>query len=237
MENNVKGAMSVYDQDYIPYIVKWGRLTNLVGILLSYLPAISIMIVYKFIPPFSAVMAGLIMQASVSGVFWFVEPISYFPVLGIPGTYMAFLSGNIGNLRLPVAVTAQEAANVEPGTEQGSIISTIGVGVSIVVNILVLTIGVLLGASVLSMLPKGVISTLNNILPAIFGAMFAQQLVAKPKIGVVAAILASGMIVLSKAGILGLLPFGGTYAIIIVSVFGSILIGRYLYKDLLKDEK
>lgn len=237
MEGKVKGVnISVYDQDYIPYIIKWGRFTNLVGILLSYLPALLLMVIYGYIPPFGAVMAGLVMQASVSGVFWFVEPISYFPVLGVPGTYMSFLSGNIGNLRLPVAVAAQEAAGVQPGTEQGSIISTIGVGVSIVVNIVILTIGVLLGASVLSLMPTNVLATLNNILPAIFGAMFAQQLVAKPKIGVVAAVLASCMIGLSKAGVLGLLPFGGTYAIIIVAVFGSILIGRYLYKDKLKDE-
>lgn len=228
--------MNVYENNYIPYIVKWGRFTNLVGVFLSFLPAILLMVVYGYVPPFGAVMAGLVMQSSVSGVFWFVEPISYFPVLGVPGTYMSFLSGNIGNLRLPVAAAAQEAAGVQPGTEQGTIISTIGVGVSIVVNIVILTIGVLLGASVLSLLPPSMLATLNNILPAIFGAMFAQQFIANPKIGIVAAILAGGMIGLSKIGVLALLPFGGTYMIIIVAVFGSILIGRYMNKDKLATE-
>jgi hypothetical protein len=227
--------VSVFDQDYVPYIVRWGRLTNLIGIVLAYIPAVLLFLVYDLRPPIGAVITGFIMQASVSGVFWFVEPISYFPVLGIPGTYMSFLSGNIGNLRLPASVAAQEAANVEPGTEQGTVIATIGVAMSIIVNIVVLTIGVILGASVLSKLPQGVVTALNNILPALFGAMFGQQFISNPKIGVVAAILAGGMIGLSKMGVLSILPFGGTYMIIIVAVFGSILIGRYLNKDALKE--
>jgi hypothetical protein len=231
-----KSSLSLYDQEYIPYITKWGRITNLIGVVIAYFPALILLLVYDLRPHVSAVITGFIMQASVSGVFWFVEPISYFPVLGIPGTYMSFLSGNIGNLRLPASVAAQESASVQPGTEQGTIIATLGVAISIIVNIVILTIGVILGASVLSKLPPSVVTALNNILPALFGAMFAQQFVANPKIGIVAAILASGMIGLSKAGILAVLPFGGTYAIIIVAVFGSILIGRYMNKKNLTQE-
>lgn len=51
-------------------------------------------------------------------MLWFVEPISYFPVVGAAGTYMAFLSGNISNMRIPCASMAQVAADVEPGTEK-----------------------------------------------------------------------------------------------------------------------
>lgn len=237
MDNKEKILNSaVFDREYIPYIVRWGTFTNLVGVLLSFLPPLLLLFVYGYKPPVGAVFAGFVMQASVSGVFWFIEPISYFPVLGVPGTYMSFLSGNIGNLRLPVAVAAQEAATVQPGTEQGTIISTIGVGVSIIVNIIILTIGVLLGASVLKLLPANILAALNNILPAIFGAMFGQQFIANPKIGIVAAILAGIMIALSKAGVLAVFPFGGTYLIIIVAVFGSILIGRYMNRDNAKKE-
>jgi hypothetical protein len=234
MEKNNSGV-SIYDNDYIPYIIKWGRMTNLIGVVLAYIPAVILLVVYGLRPPISAVIAGFIMQASVSGVFWFVEPISYFPVLGIPATYMSFLSGNIGNLRLPASVAAQEAASVEPGTEKGTVIATLGVAISIIVNIVILTIGVILGASVLSKLPPSVVTALNNILPALFGAMFGQQFIANPKIGAVAAVLAGGMIWLSKMGVLKILPFGGTYAIIVVAVFGSILSGRYMNKEALKE--
>ncbi|SRR5690554_1565351 len=231
METTKNTSTKGFQGDYMSYIVKWGTITNLLGCLFAFLPAIVVTFIYGYKPPISAVFAGFIMQASVSGVFWFVEPISYFPVLGVPGTYMSFLSGNIGNLRLPASVAAQEAAGVTPGTDEGTIIATMGVAISIIVNIVMLTIGVILGASVLSRLPAGVIAALNNILPALFGAMFGQQFIANPKIGVVAAILAGGMIGLNKLGMLAFLPGNPAYAIIIVAVFGSILIGKQMFKD------
>ncbi len=229
----MKNEQDVYNNEYIPYIVRWGRLTNLIGVLLALLPGLVLLLFYNIKPPISAVFAGFVMQASVSGVFWFSEPISYFPVLGVPGTYMSFLSGNIGNLRLPASAAALTAAQVEPGTPQASIIATIGIAISIVVNVLFLTITVVLGATVLSLLPPFVVAALNNILPALFGAMFAQQVVNNPKMGLLAGVLTAVMLVINKMGWLKWLPGGGTYVIVLVAVFGSILIGRTLFaKDL-----
>ncbi|HIQ75704.1 MAG TPA: hypothetical protein IAA51_14985 [Candidatus Cottocaccamicrobium excrementipullorum] len=206
------------------------RATNLIGVVFAFFPLIALTFVYHLLPPASAIFAGFIMQASVSGVFWFVEPISYSPVLGIAGTYMSFLSGNIGNLRLPASVAALQAAGEKPGTEKGSIIATIGIAISIIVNVLMLTVGVILGSSILGALPESVVLALNNILPALFGAMLAQQFVANPKIGSIAVVLAGGMFALYRLGFLSFLPGTPTYAIIIVSVFGTILIGRKVTK-------
>lgn len=227
----MKNQQDIYQNDYIPYIVKWGRITNLVGALLALLPGLILLLVYDIKPPISAVFAGFVMQASVSGVFWFSEPISYFPVLGIPGTYMSFLSGNIGNLRLPASAAALTAAKVEPGTPQASVVATIGVAISIIVNVLFLTIAVILGATVLGLLSEPVIKALNNILPALFGAMYAQQVVNNPRMGILAGILTVIMLIINKMGWLSWLPGGGTYVIVIVAVFGSILIGRTLFAD------
>ncbi len=220
----------LFEKDYIPYITRWGLITNLLGVLFSFFPALICTFVFGLNPGIGAIIAGFIMQASVSGVFWFVEPISYFPVLGVPATYMAFLSGNIGNLRLPASVAAQNAASVEAGTDQGTIIATVGVAVSIIVNIVFLTLGVVLGSSILSMLPKTVVAALNNILPALFGAMLAQQFIPNPQIGTVAVVLAGGMILLNKYKLLAFLPGNPVYAVIIVAVFGSMLIGRLMHE-------
>ena len=114
------------------------------------------------------------------GFLWVIEPISYYPVLGPVGTYMAFLSGNISNMRVPCASIAQVSAGVELGSEQGSIISTIGMGVSIIINIIILSVGVIAGSSILAMLPPSVTAALNYLLPALFGALFVQQLSGNP---------------------------------------------------------
>ena len=91
-----------YNKVYIPGIVKWGKITMLLGIITCFGPALVISVVYGCMPPVSAIIAGTIAQISVSGAFYIVEPISYFPILGIPGTYLTFLSGNTSNMRVRV---------------------------------------------------------------------------------------------------------------------------------------
>jgi len=233
MEKNssvIANNSSVFEKEYIPGCIKFGRATNLLSVLVIMIPPLLLLFAFNLWPGWGPIAAGLIMQISVIGVFWIVEPISYFNVLGTPGTYMAFLSGNIANLRMPVSVAAQSAAGVEPGSEQGTIIATIGCAISVIVNVALVSIGALLGSTVLVMLPPDVIAVLNNILPALFGAMFAQQAFAKPKIGVVAVALAGGMLFLLQNGVFSFLPGNPVYLVVIVSVFGSILIGRKLYE-------
>jgi uncharacterized membrane protein len=221
---------SVFSGQYIPFITRWGRITNVLGFLAGLGPALMLYFIFDFKPPFAAIMAGFIAQASVSGVFWFVEPISYFPIFGIPATYQAFLSGNIANMRLPVAAAAQEAAGAEPGTNEGTILSCIGVAISVFVNIALLTAAVALGAAVLKQLPANVMRALGFILPALFGAVFAQFAVPKPKIALVAIVFASAMTFLLKKGFLAFLPGNPVYAVIIVSVFGTIFVAKKMHE-------
>lgn len=227
--------MNQFQEDYIPYIVKWGRITNLVGVVFCFLPPLLLTFLMGYNPGLTAVITGALAQVSGSCIFWFVEPISYFPILGIPGTYMAFLAGNGSSLRLPCSAAAQESAGVEQGTEEGTIISTIGIAVSIFVNVTMLSLGVILGASVLSKLPAEAVAALNLILPALFGAMLAQFTVTQPKIGAIAICLALFMTWMAKMGFLAIFPGQPAYVIIIVSVFGTIGLSKLLFnKGLLK---
>jgi len=47
-----------------------------------------------------------------------MEPVQYYLALGIVGTYVSFLAGNIGNLRLPVAISTAEVLGVDPGSPE-----------------------------------------------------------------------------------------------------------------------
>ncbi len=231
MENQVQNTSGTaqLDGEYMPFIVRWGRITNLIGVALCFLPALVLTFGYGFNPGLTAIITGALAQVSGSCIFWFVEPISYFPVLGIPGTYMAFLAGNGSSLRLPCSAAAQDSAGVVPGTEAGTIISTVGITVSIFINVAMLSVGVILGTSVLSKLPASVVAALGLILPALFGAMFAQFAVSQPKIGGVAIVLALGMTYLAKIGALSIFPGQPSYVIIIVAVFGTIGISKFMF--------
>ena len=224
-----------YSKTYMPSIIRWGKITMLLGILTCFLPALVISFVYGHMPPVSAIIAGTISQISVSGAFYIVEPISYFPILGIPGTYLTFLSGNTSNMRIPCSSVAQEAAGVQLGTEKGSIISTIGIAMSILINIAILTVGAIAGSAILNILPEGVKSALNFLLPALYGAVFGQFAVSRPKLAAVAVVIAFGMNWLLKNCFLFFLPGTPSYAVTLVAVFGSIFMARILYKKELED--
>ena len=217
-------TQQIYDNEYIPYSIKWGRLTSLIGVAASFVPVIILSFVFKIVPPIDAIIAAATIRISACLVYYFIEPISFQPVLGIPGTYMAFLSGNLSNLRVPCSSVAQKAAGVEEGTPQGAVLSTIGVAVSIVVNLVVLTIGVFLGAQVIAMIPESFVNALVYLVPALYGAMLMQMVLYAPKIALIAVPLSIVTLIISKMGL-----FDISMAILI-SVFGSIIIGRMLMK-------
>lgn len=219
-----------FEKEYMPKMHRIGKLTGLLGVVLSFAPAIVLAVVYGLLPDPAALLTAFIAALSAFGFLWVVEPISYFTVLGPVGTYMAFLSGNISNMRVPCASMAQASVGVQPGTDEGSIISTIGMATSVVINISVLTIGVILGNQVLSMLPAAVTEALNYLLPALFGALLMQ-------FGLKQKSLASGILVFSiliyvaiNAGLFNWLPGASNYLGTLASVFMAIGVTLATYK-------
>lgn len=218
-----------FEKEYMPKMNRIGKITGVIGVLLAFLPAVVLAVVYGILPKGPALLTAFIAGASSFGVLWFVEPISYFSVLGPIGTYMSFLSGNISNMRVPCSSMAQLAAEVEPGTEEGSIISTIGIAVSIVINISVLTIGVILGSSILSMLPASVTDALNYLLPALFGALLMQFGLKTIKISTIVLLFAVVINVGLNLGVFNWLPGASNYLGILTSVFLAIVISIVTY--------
>lgn len=189
-----------YEGEYMPQMHKIGKLTGLLGAVLSFLPALVLAVVYGLLPKPAALATAFISAASAFGFLWIVEPISYFTVLGPVGTYMAFLSGNISNMRVPCA----------------------GMATSIVINVSVLTIGVILGSSVLSAMPASVIEALNYLLPALFGALLMQFGLKRIKFagGMLAFAILIGIAI--NAGLFNWLPGAANYLTTLASVFVAI---------------
>ncbi|MDU5082194.1 hypothetical protein [uncultured Tissierella sp.] len=219
-----------YDGVYLPYIIKWGKITGWLGILLSFGPALVLAVIYKLLPPVSAIITAFIAIASAAGINWVVEPISYFPIVGVPGTYMAFITGNISNLRIPAAAVSQNVAGVEPGTKEGTIIATLGMAISVIVNIVILALGVFAGAAILELLPESVVVSFNYLLPALFGAIFVQFALKKLKLAPIALGIALALTFALKGGVFSFLPGNPTYIVTLGAVFGTIGIGTALYK-------
>lgn len=219
-----------YKENYIPQIVKTGKLTCWIGSLLVFVPALIVTFFYGAIPGKGPLTVAIIAQLSVNAVWWFIEPISFFPILGIPGTYISFLSGNISNLRIPCAAAALKATDTKVGTDEGSIISTIGVSASVFVNIIMLVVGVIVGSKLINMLPDSVRSSFGFLLPALFGAVFAQFAVDDIKSAVCGMGLGIISLLLYNKGLFNWIPFDPYVVNILVPIFGTMLLAKFTYK-------
>lgn len=199
-----------------------GVSTLLLAVVLSFIPTLYLYFVHGVIPDLNTALKAWGMIASMFGAMYIVEPISYFSTLGLSGTYMSFLSGNIGNCRLPAAAMALEVTETEPGTKEAEIVSTLGIAGSIIINIIGTTLCAFVGVAVINVLPELVVEGLKNYTaPAIFGAMFGQFAIKYPKL----AVFGIGIPVLIRL----IFPAAPAYYIIIPSVFGTIIIARLFY--------
>ena len=213
-----------YSLEYLPKMHRIGKIIGALAVLASFMPALTLGVVYGLWPDMAALGTAAVSAIASFGVLWFVEPLSYYPVVGPVGTYMAFVSGNISNMRIPCASMAQISAEVEPGSDKGSIIATIGMGVSIVINTLVLTIGVIAGSSILSMLPASVVGALNYLLPALFGALLVQFGMKNKSHTVLMLVIGCILYIAINGGVFSWLPGANNYLSTLVCVFSSIAI-------------
>ena len=127
---------------------------------------------YNAWPEMTAVLKGLLGVAPIYWTVGLIEVITYTPMLGVGGTYLSFVTGNLTSLKAPSALSAMENCGVKPGSEEGEVISTIAIAVSTIVTTLVIIAGVLLLAVISPILDSPVMKpAFDNILPALFGGL------------------------------------------------------------------
>ena len=146
----------------------WGF--TAVGVVLLF--PIVLALIFQLTPSPTGVLKGLL---SVAPIFWTVgviEVITYVPMLGIGGSYLGFVTGNLANLKVPCVLNSLEITGTKTGTEEGEIVATISSAVSSIVTTLIITIGVILIVPLTPILEKPILApAFNNILPALFGGL------------------------------------------------------------------
>ena len=95
-------------------------------------------------PDLAAAARGFIAVGLVWTVSAVVEYLVYTPMLGAGGSYLAFITGNLINMKIPCAMNAREMTGAKTGTAENEVISTLSIATSSLVTILVLALGVLL---------------------------------------------------------------------------------------------
>ena len=110
------------------------------------------------------------------GLVWTISSVAefliYTPMLGAGGGYLAFITGNLINMKIPCAVNARDMVGAKSGTPENEIISTLSIATSSLVTILILAAGVLALVPLQPVLQSPALQpAFENVVPALFGAM------------------------------------------------------------------
>ena len=218
-----KKIMTEVDKDHL-----YGRVFLGAAIILILLVPIIMCLVLNVFPEWSILGKGLVgcIMFIVGG---FIEVMTYSPMLGKKGTYLAFFTGNLVNLKLPCAVNAREQANVKHGSKEGEIVSTISIATSTIVTTLVLALGVICMIPLTPVLQSEVLRPgFDSAFAALFGALAYKYFIKEPKIALPPLVIS--LILPSTIGF-----FNDTTILMLFSIIITMIYAFALFK--LRDKK
>ena len=182
-------------------------------------------------PDLPAVGKGFLSVGLVWTVSSVVEFRVYTPMLGAGGGYLAFITGNLINMKIPCAVNARDIVGAKTGTPENEIISTLSIATSSLVTILVLALGVLLLVPLQPVLQSSVLQpAFANVVPALFGAMAYRYYRKNMKVAIAPLLVMSVLFILVPS------LTGSTSFMIIPSGAIAIGIAYFFYKKQQKAE-
>ncbi len=164
------------------YLEQFNRRTHVLGRIVSAITLVLLVgapfLIGTFLgamPDMGAVAKGFLSVGLVWTVSSVAEFLIYTPMLGAGGGYLAFITGNLINMKIPCAVNARDIVGTKTGTAENEIISTLSIATSSLVTIVVLALGVALLVPLQPVLQSPVLQpAFTNVVPALFGAMAYQ---------------------------------------------------------------
>ena len=200
---------------YIDSVHRDGRIWNLSVMVILMLYPVAVALIFHAGIDWRGFAFGMLATAP---MYWAVGVIETF-------TYVAFVTGNITNLKAPAALNALELVGADVKTEEGEIVSTIAIAVSSIVTTLIIVLGVVLITPLTPVLNSPALApAFDQILPALFGGLGVVYISRNWKIAIAPVLL---MLVLFIA----IPALGSVVSIMVpVGVLFSLAVSRILYK-------
>lgn len=149
-------------------------------------------VIFGVSPELEGFLTGLLRVGVVYYLMAIAEFLIYTPMLGTGGSYLAFITGNVTNMKIPCAMNARDIAGTEVGTAENEIVSTLSIATSAIVTMLVIVAGVILLVPLQPVLQnEALLPAFNNVVPALFGALGFKYFSKSPQIAVVPVALMS----------------------------------------------
>ena len=211
---------------YENYMIRTHRLGRIISVLTLFMLVGAPFViggVLGAMPDLAAVGRGFLAAGMVWTVSSVVEFLVYTPMLGAGGSYLAFITGNLINMKIPCAVNAKEITGAKSGTAENEVISTLSIATSSLVTVLVLAAGVALMIPLQPILQSPALRpAFDNVVPALFGAMAYKYFRKDPRLAAVPLLIMTVLFTLVPS-------LAGSVSFMIIPA-GAIAIGlSYLY--------
>ncbi len=201
-----------------------GLLFVTIALVCNFIPAVYVSTMTGQFPSVGQLFQLWLAAAAAFGVGYIVQPVSFFPIVNLAGTFMCWICGNVGEVRAPAANMAQKVTNCEQGTPKAEIMSCIGICASVFVTVIMITFFALVGAQVMPLMPKFVMKMFGFVLPCVLGAVYADLASKNFVLGVIIMISSlAGILIVPKLGI----PGGVT---MLINIIIAVLIARVYFK-------
>lgn len=214
------------NMSYMDNVHRWGRIWNLSMTVVLLLFPVIVGLIFRTGPDWHGFWMGVLATAPMYWAVAVVETFTFIPMLGAGGSYLSFVTGNISNLKLPVALNALEQAEVKASSEEGEIVSTIAIAVSSIVTTLIIIVGVILIRPLTPLLNAPVLEpAFQQILPALFGALGVVFISKNWKISIAPVLLMLVLFIFVPA-----LNAGTVGIMVPVGVLFTLAVSRIMYK-------
>lgn len=206
-------------EDFNKGLHRMGRITLIVSVILLVAVPFVFGIVNSVMPDVKGFLSGFAKVGIIYIPVAIVEFLVYTPMLGVGGSYLSFLTGNVTNMKIPCVMNSKDIAGTKSGTVENEIISTISVATSAIITTLVIVAGVILLVPLQPVLNSETLApAFNNVVPALFGALGSKYCLKSPKIAFIPLLLMSLLCIfvpsmISQTSIL-MLPSGGLALVI-----------------------
>ena len=214
------------NMSYIDSVHRDGSIWNLSMTFLLLAFPVAIAIIWGVSPDWKGLAMGLLATLPMYWAVGIIEFFTYIPMLGIGGSYLSFVTGNISNLKLPCALNAMEQNGVTANSEEGEVISTIAIATSSIVTTLIIILGVIAIVPLTPILQAPVLQpAFEQILPALFGGLGVVFVSKNWKLAIAPIILMLILFIFVPA-----LNAGTVGIMVPVSAVFTIVVGRVMYK-------
>ena len=207
-----------------------GRIWTAAALLMLIAIPLLFCLIYGVLPEWSSFVQGAIAIIPMYWAIGLIEVFNYSPMVGSGGTYLAFVTGNLANMKVPAAQVTLSKAGVSASSEQGEVLSTIAVAVSSIVTTLILIVGLVLVIPITNwinadpLLSQVFDLSSGYVIPALFGALGVVFISKSWRLAVIPTVLMVLLFIL----IPGLFASAGIF-IPVMSIV-AVLIARWMYK-------